>query len=49
MVVEAGLADPPLPRITKTGGCSAVASWCLRGASAKVNAKDGLGEPDPPE
>lgn len=44
-VVEAGLGEPPLPRIAKTE----VASWCCRGASAKVNAGDGLGEPEPPE
>lgn len=48
MVVEAGLGGQPLTRIAKTPFSTTVASGCYGGASAKLNAMDGLGEPGPP-
>ena len=49
MVVEAGLGEQSLVRITeKELVATTVASWRYRGASAKLNAMDGLGEPETP-
>ena len=47
--MEAGLGEQSLTRITeKELVATTMASWRYRGASAKLNAVAGLGEPETP-